>query len=158
MLLRMPSVLVAGSEGRDDKNKEICMTIKGDLCKLRNLPSHPVQISTEFGIIGHYSFQELDCLQSVSLSFLCRNTTQKEHAEHEIRTRTARRIGTRRDGSTREEKRLFSSRPSLFSFNRHFLRTRLLGIITRLTSREKADCKQAIQERIIETKNEINMP
>ena len=80
----------------------------------------------------------VDCLQSVSLSFLSRNT-----AGHEIRTRTARRIGTSQNGSTREEKRLFSSRPSLFSFNRHFLRTRLLGIITRLTSREKADCKQS---------------
>ena len=36
------------------------------------------------------------------------------------------------------------ARPSLFSFSRHFLRTRLLGIITRLTSREKADCEQSM--------------
>ena len=43
---------------------------------------------------------KLDCLQSVSLSFLYQNNTRKEHAGHEIRTRTARRIGTRRDGST----------------------------------------------------------
>ena len=41
------------------------------------------------------------------------------------RTRTARRIGTRRDGSARE---IFSSRRTLFSFHSHFLRTRLLGI------------------------------
>ena len=34
----------------------------------------------------------LDCLQSVSLSFLYRNNTRKEHAGHEIETRTARRI------------------------------------------------------------------
>ena len=47
----MLGVLVAGSERRDDKNKEICMTVEGNLCKLRNLSRHPVQISTEFGII-----------------------------------------------------------------------------------------------------------
>ena len=47
----MPGVLVARIERRDDKNKEIYMTVKGDLCKLRNLSRHPVQISTEFGII-----------------------------------------------------------------------------------------------------------
>ena len=47
----MPGVLVAGSERRDDKNKEIYMTVKGDLRKLGNLSRHSVQISTEFGII-----------------------------------------------------------------------------------------------------------
>ena len=47
----MPGVLVAGRERRDDKNKEIYVTVKGDLCKLRNLSRHSVQISTEFGII-----------------------------------------------------------------------------------------------------------
>ena len=49
----MPGVLVAGSERRDDKNKEIYMTVKGDLCKLRNLSRHPVQISTEFDKAGN---------------------------------------------------------------------------------------------------------
>ena len=44
----MPGVLVAGSERKDDKNNETYMTVKGDL---RNLSRHPVQISTEFGII-----------------------------------------------------------------------------------------------------------
>ena len=43
----MPGVLVVGSERGDDKNKKI----KGDLCKLRNLSCHLVQISTEFDII-----------------------------------------------------------------------------------------------------------
>ena len=40
----MQGVLVAGSEERDDKNMEIYMTVKGDLCKLRNLSRHSVQI------------------------------------------------------------------------------------------------------------------
>ena len=51
------------------------------------------------------------------LSFLYQNNTRKKHAGREIRTR---RIGTRRDG--------VASRPSLFSFNHHFLRTPLLGV------------------------------
>ena len=42
--------------------------------------------------------------------------------------------------------RLFSSRPSLFSFNRHFFERACLGLIIQLTSREKVDCKQSKQE------------
>ena len=33
----IPGVLVAGSERREDKSKEIKMAVEGDLCKLRNL-------------------------------------------------------------------------------------------------------------------------
>ena len=47
----IPGVLVVGSERRDDKHKEIYVTVKGDLRKLQNLSHHSVQISTEFGII-----------------------------------------------------------------------------------------------------------
>ena len=43
----------------------------------------------------------------------------KGHSEQEIRTRTARKIGTRQDGS---------ASPSLFSCNHHFLRTRLFAV------------------------------
>ena len=51
----MQSVLVAGSERREDKNKEIEMNVKGALCKLRNLSRNSDQVSVEF---WHYSFQE----------------------------------------------------------------------------------------------------
>ena len=54
----MFGVVVAGSERRVDKNKEIYMTVEGDLCKLRNLSPHPVQISTEFCII-HFRSRSL---------------------------------------------------------------------------------------------------
>ena len=71
----------------------------------------------------------IDCLQSVSLSFLYRNNTRKEHAGHEIRTRTARRIGTRRDG--------------LSCLTATFCEPACLGLITRRTSREKEDFKHS---------------
>ena len=51
----MQSVLVAGSERREHKNKEIEMTVKGALCKLGNLSRNSDQVSVEF---WHYSFQE----------------------------------------------------------------------------------------------------
>ena len=51
----MPSVLVAGSERREDKYKEIYMTVEGTLYKLRNLSRNSDQVSVEF---WHYSFQE----------------------------------------------------------------------------------------------------
>ena len=50
----MSGVLVARSERRGDKNKDIYTTVKSNLCKLRNLPRHSVQINW----IWHYSFQE----------------------------------------------------------------------------------------------------
>ena len=47
----MPGVLVVESERRDDRNKELHMTVKGDLCKLGSLSRHSVQVSTEYGVI-----------------------------------------------------------------------------------------------------------
>ena len=38
------------------------------------------------------SVGSVDCLQSVSLSFLYQNNIRKEHAGHEMDTRTARAI------------------------------------------------------------------
>ena len=68
-----------------------------------------------------------------------RNNTRKERAGHEIRRRTARRIGTRRDGSTGEEKALAS-----FHLTATFCETRLLGIdYSTRTSKEKVDCEQS---------------
>ena len=55
----------------------------------------------------------------------------KPHTRHEMRTRTARRIGTRRDVRT-----------SLFSFNA-FFEPACLGLNTRRTSRGKVECKQS---------------
>ena len=51
----MPSVLVAGSERREVKNKEISMTVEGALCKLRNPSRNLDQVSVEF---WHNSFED----------------------------------------------------------------------------------------------------
>ena len=47
----MLSVLVAGSERREDKNKETDMIIEGNVCKLRNLSHGPGQASVKFCLI-----------------------------------------------------------------------------------------------------------
>ena len=58
----------------------------------------------------------VDCLQSVSLSFLYRDNTLLD-----MKLGRERREGLGRDEMVAREKRnIFSSRPSLFSFNRHF--------------------------------------
>ena len=81
------------------------------------------------------SSNSLDCLQSISLSFFDRNNSRMEHAGHEISTRTVRRIGTRRDGSTLA--------PVSFRLTTSYLERACWGLITCLTSREKVDCKQS---------------
>ena len=62
----------------------------------------------------------LNCLQSSSLLFLYRNNTRKEHPGHKIRTRMARRTTS--------------------------CERTCLGLITRLTSREKVECKQSTHQ------------
>ena len=42
---------MTGSKGREDKNKEIKITVEGDLCKLLNLSRRQDQVSVEFCII-----------------------------------------------------------------------------------------------------------
>ena len=73
-------------------------------------------------------------------TFLYRNNTRKENAGREIRTKWARKIGTRRHGRAREQKRLA---PVSFHLTAGFCEHACLGLITRLSSRGKVDCKRS---------------
>ena len=85
--------------------ENVCCSLSTDqnLCSLHVICMKHLQYGRQerskqvMGICG-LMCEGIDCLQSVSLSFLYqsyRNNTQKEYAGHKIQTRMARSIGTR---------------------------------------------------------------